>query len=52
MDKFLSIIECESDFVDEKTCQTYVSKIPIWDFLKVHRLEHLAMSKDKKNCCN
>ena len=23
-------------------------KLSIWDFLKVHRLEHLAMSKDKK----
>ena len=55
MDKFLSIIEsknfdsnAESDFVDEQTFQTYMHKIPIWDFLKVDRLEYLAMSKDQK----
>ena len=55
MDKFLSIIEsknfdsnAESDFFDEQTFQTYMHKIPIWDFLKVDRLEFLAMSKDQK----
>ena len=55
MDKFLSIIEsknfdsnAESDFFDEQTFQTYMHKIPIWDFLKVDRLEYLAMSKDQK----
>ena len=55
MDKFLSIIESknfdsnvESDFFDEQTFQTYMHKLPIWDFLKVDCLEYLAMPKDQK----
>ena len=55
MDKFLSIIEsknfdsnAESDFFDAQTFQTYMHKVPIWDFLKVDRLEYLGMSKDQK----
>ena len=53
MDKCLSIVESknfdcntESDFVDEKTFQTYMHKLSIWNFMKVDRLEYLAMSKD------
>ena len=55
MDKFLSLIEsknfdlnAESDFADEQTFQNYMHKVPIWDFLKVDRLEYLAMSKEQK----
>ena len=39
MDTFLGIIE---------STQTYMHKVPIWDFLKVDRLEYLAMSKCQK----
>ena len=59
MDKCFRIVQSknfdsngEREFVDEQTFQTYMHKLPIWDFLKVDRLEYLAMSKDQKNCCN
>ena len=59
MDKCLRIVQSknfdsngEREFVDEQTFQTYMHKLSIWDFLKVDRLEYLAMSKDQKNCCN
>ena len=39
MDAFLGIIE---------SIQTYMQKVPIWDFLKVDRLEYLAMPKYQK----
>ena len=59
MDKCLRIVQSknfdsngEREFVDEQTFQTYMHKLPIWDFLKVDHLEYLAMSKDQKNCCN
>ena len=55
MDKFISLIEsknfdlnAESDFADEQTFQNYMHKVPIWNFLKVDRLEYLAMSKEQK----
>ena len=55
MDKFLGIIEsknfdsnAKNDFVHEQTFQTYMHKVPIWDFLKADRLEYLAMSKCQK----
>ena len=39
MDTFLGIIE---------STQTYMHKVPIWDFLKVDCLEYLAMPKYQK----
>ena len=55
MDKCLTIVEsknfdsnAESDFANEQTFQTYMHKLPFWDFLKVDRLEYLSMSKDQK----
>ena len=55
MDKFLYIVEspdfdpnAEGEFVDEQTFQNYMHKVPIWDFLKVDRLEYLAVPKDQK----
>ena len=55
MDKVLYIVEspdfdsnAEGEFVDEQTFQNYMHKVPIWDFLKVDRLEYLAVPKDQK----
>ena len=55
MDKFLTISDLqnfgsdvESDLVDEQTFQNYMHKVPIWDFLKVDRLQYLSMSKEQK----
>ena len=56
MDKFLTITEsqnfgldAESDLVlDEQTFQSYMHKVPIWNFLKLDRLQYLAMSKEEK----
>ena len=55
MDKFLYIVEspdfdsnAEGEFVDEQTFQNYMHKVPIWGFLKVDRLEYLAVPKDQK----
>ena len=55
MDKCLTIVEsknfdsnAESDFANEQTFQTYMHKLPFWEFLKVDRLEYLSMSKDQK----
>ena len=55
MDKFLTISDLqnfgsdvESDLVDEQTFQNYMHKVPIWDFLKIDRLQYLSMSKEQK----
>lgn len=56
MDKFLLITEsqnfgsrAESDLiVDEQTFQSYIKNVPIWDFLKLDRLQSLAVSNKEK----
>ena len=52
MGKFLSITESNNfgsgaELIDEQTFQSYMPKVPIWDFLKVNRLEYIAMSNDQ-----
>ena len=52
MEKFINTIESknliEGDLVNEQTFQSCMHKVLIRDFLKVDRLEYVAVTKEQK----